>query len=69
MPPEDTPQELMQRIATLHASHNDLKNDMLEEVAKIETLLIAPIADCRVRDERSGVYWEERKLMGKLGCG
>lgn len=50
MPPEDTPQELMQRIATLHTSHNDLKNDMLEEVAKIETLLIAPIADCRVRD-------------------
>lgn len=38
----------MHRVALLHTSHNELKTDMLEEVTKIERLLIAPLGDCRV---------------------
>ncbi|KAI5807233.1 hypothetical protein BZA77DRAFT_352622 [Pyronema omphalodes] len=65
IPPEDTPQELMQRIATLHTSHNDLKNDMLEEVAKIETLLVAPIADCRgvIKPLKKAIEKRENKKL------
>jgi len=47
-PPEATPQETMHRVAVLHTSHNELKNDMLEEVAKVEKLLIGPLSDCKV---------------------
>ena len=47
IPPEETPQELLHRVAKLHSSHNDLKNDMMEEVGKIEGLLISPMTDCK----------------------
>ncbi|KAF8543244.1 hypothetical protein BDD12DRAFT_244376 [Trichophaea hybrida] len=45
--PEPTPQETMHRVAVLHTSHNELKNDMLEEVAKVEKLMIGPLSDCK----------------------
>lgn len=47
-PPEDAPQDIMHRVALLHTSHNELKTDMLEEVGKVERLMVAPLGDCKV---------------------
>lgn len=50
IPPEPTPPEIMRRVALLHTSYNELKDDMLDEVAKVETMLVQPLGECRVRD-------------------
>ncbi|KAI5856247.1 hypothetical protein BZA05DRAFT_387867 [Tricharina praecox] len=47
IPPEPTPPEIMRRVALLHTSYNELKDDMLDEVAKVETMLVQPLGECR----------------------
>jgi hypothetical protein len=47
IPPEPTPVEILQRVARLHAAHNELKDDMLSEVDKVEHMLVQPLQECR----------------------
>ncbi|KAA8913899.1 hypothetical protein FN846DRAFT_897055 [Sphaerosporella brunnea] len=46
-PPEPTPREILQRVAKLHAAHNELKDDMLAELDKVDRMLLQPMTDCR----------------------
>jgi len=54
-PPEPTPPEIAQRVALLHTSYNELKDDMLDEVAKVETMLVQPLGECKVCDPMAGI--------------
>ncbi|KAI5791841.1 hypothetical protein EDC01DRAFT_656173 [Geopyxis carbonaria] len=46
-PPPETPEDILHRVALLHTTYNDLKEDMMEEVVKVDTLLIGPMTTCR----------------------
>jgi len=50
IPPEPAAPEILKRVAMLHTSYNELKDDMLDEVAKVETMLVQPLGECRVHD-------------------
>lgn len=49
-PPEETPQDVLDRIKELHDVYLNLKNDMMEEVVKVDGLVINPLKQCAVSE-------------------
>lgn len=47
-PPEETPQDVLDRVKELGTVYKGLQEDMMEEVRKMDTLLIQPLQECAV---------------------
>lgn len=46
--PTETPISTLRRVAKLHAAQNDLRADMIEEVDKVDRLLIERLSEVKV---------------------
>lgn len=53
-PPEETPPDVMDRVKQLGDVYRGLKEDMMEEVKKMDTLLIQPLQECSVSTPPEG---------------
>lgn len=47
--PVETPIPILRRVAKLHAAQNDLRADMIEEVEKVDRMLIERLGEVKVR--------------------
>lgn len=45
----ETPTDTLRRVATLHAAQNDLKADMMDEIEKVDRLLVERLGEAKVR--------------------
>lgn len=50
--PVETPRDILRRVAKLHAAQNDLKSDMMEEVEKVDRLLVERLTEAKVGSPR-----------------
>lgn len=46
--PLETPISTLRRVAKLHAAQNDLKTDMMEEIEKVDRLLVERLTEAKV---------------------
>lgn len=46
--PVETPVSTLRRVAKLHATQNDLRSDMIEEVEKVDRMLIERLSEAKV---------------------
>lgn len=46
--PVETPISILRRVAKLHATQNDLRADMIEEVEKVDRMLIERLSEVKV---------------------
>lgn len=47
--PTETPISILRRVAKLHATQNDLRADMTEEVEKVDRMLVERLGEVKVR--------------------
>lgn len=52
--PAETPISTLRRVAKLHASQNDLRADMIEEVDKVDRMLIERLSEVKVSFPSNG---------------
>lgn len=52
--PMETPISILRRVAKLHASQNDLRADMIEEVEKVDRMLVERLGEVKVSFHSEG---------------